>query len=130
MKEIESKSRRKLARGTFYNMLSKLIYLFCGYIIYIVIGRVLGPNNYGIFGVVFALLNIVYLFLKSGVPQSTAKYIAGDESNAYPVMMAALRIQLLWAIFDPFLNCQHQNANRSKHYFHAALAHSVWSTCL
>ena len=31
---------------------------------------------------------------------------------------------------DLFLNCQHQNANRSKHYFHAALAHSVWSTCL
>jgi len=31
---------------------------------------------------------------------------------------------------DPFLNCQHQNTNRSKHYFHAALAHSVWSTCL
>jgi len=31
---------------------------------------------------------------------------------------------------DPFLSCQHQNANRSKHYSHAALAHSVWSTCL
>ena len=99
IKAIESINKRKLGQGTFFNMLAKLTYLFCGYIIFIVIARVLGPNKYGIYGVIFAFLYIVYLFLRSGIPYSVPKYIAGDESNAYPILKSALRIQLAWATF-------------------------------
>lgn len=99
MKEKELKAERKLARGTLYNLLSKLIYLSCGFMIFVVMGRLLGPNDYGIFGVVFILINFAYFFLRSGIPNSVVKYIAGDESIAYPVMKAALRVQFLWAVF-------------------------------
>ncbi len=90
------RTKRKLARGTLYNIVSKLIYLICGYAIYVLVGRVLGPSQYGILGVVFATLNFPYIFLKNGVPQATAKYIGGDISIAYPVMSTAMRIQLPW----------------------------------
>ena len=99
IKSNESINKRKLGQGTFLNMLAKLTYLFCGYVIFIVIARILGPNKYGIYGVIFAFLYIVFLFLRSGIPYSVPKYIAGDESIAYPILKSALKIQLAWATF-------------------------------
>ncbi len=91
-------AKRKLARGTLYSISSKIIYLICGYAIYVLIGRILGPSQYGIIGVVFSSLNFSHIFLKNGVPQATVKYIGGDKTSAYPVMSTAMRIQLPWAI--------------------------------
>ncbi|MBW1817720.1 MAG: oligosaccharide flippase family protein, partial [Deltaproteobacteria bacterium] len=88
-----------VARGMLYNMVSKVSYLLCAYAINIFIGRYLGPEKYGIFGVVFALTNIAYLFLTSGLPQATSKYVGGDISKATPVMKAALKLQLPWSLF-------------------------------
>ena len=92
-------AKRRLARGTLFNIAARIAYLVCGYAIYVLIGRVLGPKEYGIIGVVFSLLNFFYIFLKNGVPQATTKYIGGDASSAYAVMSTAMKIQLVWGIF-------------------------------
>lgn len=92
-------ARRRLARGTLFSMAARIGYLACGYAIYVLIGRVLGPKEYGMIGVVFSLLNFFCIFLKNGVPQATAKYIGGEASSAYPVMNTAMRIQLGWGVF-------------------------------
>lgn len=90
---------RRLARGTIYNMGSKFAYLICGYGIFVVVGRILGPRELGVFGIVFATLNIAFLFLRNGVPQAAARHIGGDSKKAAPVLEKAIKINLLWGLF-------------------------------
>lgn len=92
-----NQGERKLARGTLYNIISKTVYLSCAYVIHASLGRVLGPEEYGIFGTVFALFNILYLFLTAGIPSSVSKHIAGDKTIAYSVTKVAVRTQLISA---------------------------------
>jgi stage V sporulation protein B len=89
---------RKLAKGILYGLFSKVVYILSTYLIYISIGRILGPEDFGIFGTVFAILNVLYVFFLSGLTPSVARHIAGDESIARPVTWAALKIQLIVAI--------------------------------
>ncbi|MCF8082927.1 MAG: oligosaccharide flippase family protein [Deltaproteobacteria bacterium] len=91
-------AKRRLARGTLFSIAARVGYLGCGYAIYVLIGRVLGPKEYGIIGVVFSLLNFFYIFLKNGLPQATSKYIGGEALSAYPVLRTAMKIQLGWGL--------------------------------
>jgi O-antigen/teichoic acid export membrane protein len=90
---------RRLARGTIYNMGAKFTYLICGYGIFVMVGRIFGPRDLGVFGIVFATLNIVFLFLRNGVPQAAAKHIGGDPGKAASVLAKALTINLIWSLF-------------------------------
>lgn len=90
---------RKLAKGTLWSIFSKGVYLLSTYLIYLSIGRILGPENFGIFGAVFAILNITIVFFLLGTAPSVSKHIAGDASIAFSVMRAALKAQLIVGIF-------------------------------
>jgi stage V sporulation protein B len=82
-----------MAKGTFYQLISGVIFVVSGYIIHIGLGRHLGPELYGVFGVILSLLGINYLFLLSGVRDSVSKFTAQDPVLAHPILKQGLKVQ-------------------------------------
>jgi len=87
-----------MGRGTLYLMIANGIMFVVGYIIHFGLGRHLGPEDYGTFGVVLALMTVVNIFLTSGFPQSASKHIAEDDAKIGSVMRDANRIQLVLCV--------------------------------
>lgn len=78
---------------------SKLMYLACGYGIFVIIGRMLGPSDLGVFGIVFTALNIVFIFLRNGVPQAASTFIGGDPHKARAISQKAIKLNLFFGAF-------------------------------
>lgn len=84
-----------MGRGTLYLMIANTVFLISGYVIHIGLGRYLGPETYGIFGVVLALMSTTTLILISGFPDAVSKYIAEDNSRLSSIVYTSRRIQVL-----------------------------------
>jgi O-antigen/teichoic acid export membrane protein len=87
-----------MARGTLYLMLANALFAVVGYVIHFGLGRHLGPEDYGTFGVVLYLMTTVNLFITSGIPRSASKHIAEDNSRLPSIIAGANRIQLVFCI--------------------------------
>lgn len=85
----------KLVRGTLYLTAANICFFVTGYAIHFGLGRYLGPEDYGVFGVVLALMNVVTLILVSGFPDAASKYIAQDNSQLGAIMRASKQVQLI-----------------------------------
>ncbi len=68
-----------LARGTLYFILVQIVFLASGYVIHAGLGRMLGPELYGTFGVVISLVTMFNFILTTGLPQAASRYIALDK---------------------------------------------------
>lgn len=79
-------------------LLAQAVVLLLGWITHPLIGRVLGPGPYGIYGVVLSVQTILGLFLALGVPMAISRFVAQDPTHARSVLNQALRIQLLIAV--------------------------------
>lgn len=86
-------------RGTFFLSISTVIFVASGYAINLVLGRVLGPKDYGIYGVVIALWSAVNLILTTGLPQAVSQNIAGNQSKSEEILKSSLIIQTFSVIF-------------------------------
>ena len=82
-----------MGRGTVVLLISHGVFLLSGCIIHFGLGRYLGPGDYGIFGVVLALMTTMNLVLTSGFPRGVAKYIAEDHRALPAIARKALVIQ-------------------------------------
>jgi stage V sporulation protein B len=87
-----------MGRGTLYLMISNGVFLLSSYIIHFGLGRYLGPEVYGLFGVVLYLMTTVNLLLTSGFPQSASKYIAEDNARLGSIIRHSFRIQALLSL--------------------------------
>jgi len=85
-----------MAKGTLYLMIANGVFAISGYIIHFVLGRYLGPSEYGVFGIVLAMITNVTALLTSGFPQGAARYIAEDNSQTNGIVRSANRIQLVF----------------------------------
>ncbi len=97
----------KLGRGTLYHMIARGIFLGCDFIIHVYIARKLGPEVYGLCGVVLALLAIISQPLNIGLNQSVSKYVAEDHARTRAILYKGMRTQMvtvavLMAIFIGF----------------------------
>ncbi len=72
---------------------SQGVVLFLGYIIHPLIGRILGPAQYGIYGIVLSIQTIFGIMLTLGVPSAVSKFVAQNTSNAQSILRQALKIQ-------------------------------------
>ncbi len=84
--------KTSLGRGTLYLMVAQVVFLISGYLIHIGLGRYLGPREYGIFGVIIALITTINIILTSGMPQAVSKFIAENEKLALAIKNKALKI--------------------------------------
>lgn len=74
---------------------SQGVVLFLGYIIHPLIGRILGPAQYGIYGIVLSIQTIFGIMLTLGVPSAVSKFVAQNTSNAQSILKQALKIQAI-----------------------------------
>ena len=84
--------KTSILKGTFYLGISQIVFILSGYITNFWLARYLGPNNYGIYGVIISFITIVRLVSTRGFSQAVSKYCAEDETLAYSIKTSMLKI--------------------------------------
>jgi len=76
LQKLNQKSMsRFLVKSFFWVTLSEIIYNLSAYIIHSGMGRILGPAEYGRYGLVVTLTTMVVVLIGQGVPTAMAKYL-------------------------------------------------------
>lgn len=65
-----------LAKSTLWLVISEIIFNLSGYVIHSFVGRILGPADYGRYGLVVTLTTMVIILIGNGIPTAMAKYIS------------------------------------------------------
>lgn len=91
------KENKVMGKGTVYLMFAQIIFLVSGYAIHFSLGRFLGPKEYGIFGVIITLLNIIDVFLIRGIRDTIPKFISQNKAYYGSIKKKSL-------IFQTFLS--------------------------
>lgn len=85
---------KSLAKATFWVTVSEIIFNVSGFIIHAVVGRMLGPADYGRYGLVITLTTMVIILIGNGIPTAMSKYISEVfESN--PPMVRVIKRQAI-----------------------------------
>jgi len=87
-----------LAKGTIYMMSAQLVFLIGGYVIHFGLGRYLGPELYGTFGIMLSLLTICRVLVESGTVGAVSKYSAERKELAVEIKNQAIKIQIIFAL--------------------------------
>lgn len=74
---------------------AQAVVLFLGYIVHPWIGRVLGPAQYGIYGIILSVQTIFGMLLTLGIPGAVSKFVAQNENHAQVILRQALKFQLI-----------------------------------
>jgi stage V sporulation protein B len=75
-------------------VLSTALFVLSSYATNVLLGRHLGPAQYGVFGLITSLMSALNVMQTTGVPQAMAKFVAEDEDNADDVLAGGLRLQM------------------------------------
>ena len=90
--------KKALARGTIYLMSAQLIFLISSYAVHFGLGRYLGPELYGTFGIILSLLTICRVFVEPGTVRAISKYTAERKELAVAIKNQAIKIQIILAL--------------------------------
>ncbi len=71
-----------LGRATIMLVLSQAVLMLSGYAINVGLARILGPEDYGQFGVVMSFLLVVEVFVITGIPIALQKYVAEHSDTS------------------------------------------------
>ncbi len=91
--------RKNLIHGTMVLTISSIIFLISGYLINLWLGRHLGPETYGVYGIIISLMTVVNIIQTSGLPQATSKFIAEDHVGPDIILLPAFYLQLISTLF-------------------------------
>ncbi len=86
--------KSSLLKGSLYLLLTQVFFVASGYAVQIVLGRILGPELYGNYGVVVAVVTLLNLIFTSGLQQSISKFVSENKERAEAVKHKALLLQL------------------------------------
>ena len=81
---------KNLARSTFWLIASEIIFNLSGYIIHSFVGRILGPADYGRYGLVVTMTTMIIILVGNGIPTAMAKYIS-EIFDTNPRMVLAIK---------------------------------------
>ncbi len=84
--------------GALSLMIAQAIVLFLGYLTHPLVGRLLGPEQYGIYGVILSVQTIIGMFLTLGIPSAVSRFVAQNEAHSRSILIQALRIQSVIAV--------------------------------
>lgn len=65
-----------LTKAVFWLTASEIIYNISGYIIHSGVGRILGPEDYGRYGLVITLTTMIIILIGNGIPTAMSKYLS------------------------------------------------------
>jgi len=84
--------------GTIYLMLAGIATIVSNYLVSIGVARLLGPELYGVYGVLMSLYLINRAFLNTGLPKAVSRFISGSEKNIGEIFRFSFKLQFVIAI--------------------------------
>jgi stage V sporulation protein B len=92
------KDNEGLAKGSSYLILSRIVFLLSGYGVHIVAARKLGPESYGVIGIIISLMTVMNLFFISGFPKAAAKYLSENKKWNINLIKKARKLQIVFLV--------------------------------
>ena len=90
--------RQGLIAGTTYLLIAQIVFILSGYAIHVVLGRLLGPSDYGVYSIVIYFATVFNLILTTGLPYAVSKFISEDERRSQSVMKSSLNLSVILGI--------------------------------
>ncbi len=87
-----------LVRSTFLVLTSQAIFLISGMAINFVLARLLGPHNYGTFGLVMSILIFTDLFVHTGIPEAVKKFGGENPESIRNLVEKTVKWQILYCV--------------------------------
>ncbi len=84
--------------GATYLLGAQAVFFCSGYAMHIVLGRYLGPVEYGLFGVTLYAATMIRTFVASGIPMSVARYVSSEPEKAEAVYQSGFKIQFFLTV--------------------------------
>src|SRR3989344_1330753 len=90
---------KKFSQALVWLTISEIIFNAAGYVIHSALGRILGPEDYGRYGLVVTLTTMVIMLIGNGIPTAMSKYISEIFESAPEKILGikrqAVRLQIL-----------------------------------
>ncbi len=87
-----------VTRASFYLGVQQIVALFSMVVVHVAVARYLGPESYGHFAVVLALLALLTPTFLTGIPLAVAKFTAEDIGRASTILRKGLVIESVIAL--------------------------------
>ncbi len=72
----------KVVKGTVSLMVAQAVFLLSAYVMNILLARFLGPERYGVLGIIFSILALFQIMLITGTPRAASQVIAAGKASA------------------------------------------------
>lgn len=103
----EENLRQKTVSGVQWNSIDKLATMAISLVLSIVLARILGPESYGLIGIVSIFVNVFYTFVDSGFSSALIRketITEDDYSTAFIFnLIVSITLYLFLFIFAPFV---------------------------
>lgn len=86
---------KHFSRALIWLTVSEIIFNLAGYVIHASLGRILGPEDYGRFGVVVTLTTMIIVLLGNGIPTAMSKYLA-ESFDTHPERVKGIKNTAIW----------------------------------
>ncbi|HRZ95861.1 MAG TPA: flippase [Candidatus Moranbacteria bacterium] len=83
-----------LAKSALWVTISEIIFNLSGFVIHSVVGRILGPADYGRYGLVVTLTTMVIILIGNGIPTAMSKYIS-EIYDTNPRLVGVIKRQTI-----------------------------------
>jgi len=87
-----------MLRGTIYLTISQIVFVVTNFVLHAYLGRKLGPELYGVFGVISAFVVITELILMRGIYDMISKFVAEREDAANTILRSTLKVLTIGSI--------------------------------
>lgn len=81
-----------IAKSALWVTISEIIFNLSGFVIHSVLGRFLGPADYGRYGIIITLTTMVIILIGNGIPTAMSKYIS-EYFETDPRMVKKIKSQ-------------------------------------
>lgn len=78
---IPSFHMKHFSRALVWLTLSEIVYNISGYVIHAALGRTLGPEGYGRYGLVVTMTTMIIILIGNGIPTAMSKYLSEIFEN-------------------------------------------------
>jgi stage V sporulation protein B len=90
--------KKIMGKGTMYLTVAGVFVLALNYFLHIFLARSLGPELYGVFGILMSLYMINGTFLSSGIYKAVSRFVADSKTNLNSVIKSSFKLQLIISI--------------------------------
>lgn len=87
-----------MLRGTIYLTISQIVFIITNFALHAYLGRTLGPELYGTFGVINAFIIINELILIKGAYEAISKFVAEREEAAKAIIRGTFKVLSIGSI--------------------------------